>query len=40
MLQRMLIHTVLAALLIAAVGGAYEISLRNGAATGAMQGDD
>lgn len=30
MLRRMLIHTAFAALVIAALGAAYEISLRNG----------
>jgi hypothetical protein len=40
MLRRMLIHTALAALVIAALGGVYEMSLRDGAALAALHDDD
>jgi hypothetical protein len=39
MLRRMLIHTALAALVLAALGAAYEISLRNGTSS-AMEHED
>jgi hypothetical protein len=38
MLRRMLIHTALAALVIAALGAAYEISLRDGASVAVEHG--